>query len=115
MMSFVPPGGKPTMKRTGRDGKPGGNCAQACAAAPSKSPATTILVSLFTCAPHVMYAGGCGVSRIVAGVGPAAGKFDHAHIASRRAKRQHAAIHMMDPGGGAMSMSVTMTVNGRSV
>src|SRR5687767_5390338 len=47
MMSFVPPGGNPTKKRTGRDGNPGGNCAGACAAAPSKSAPTTNCLRIF--------------------------------------------------------------------
>jgi hypothetical protein len=35
MMSFVPPGGKPTIMRTGRAGKPCGSCAAASVPAPS--------------------------------------------------------------------------------
>ena len=51
LVSFVPPGGNPTTTRTGRNGKPGGNCAKACAQAPSNNAATTTRFSGFMCTP----------------------------------------------------------------
>src|SRR5688500_10037663 len=51
MMSFVPPGGNPTMKRTGRDGNPCGSCAEACMVAPSNSTVRMIRFSGFMCTP----------------------------------------------------------------